>query len=112
VSTNNVVRIPFHGDEIIAIMVDGTPYISMRRACHHLGLSWPNQYRKLLEEKDKFKSCDIATLAPDGKTRTVMAMPAESFHGWLFTVNAGRLAAAWCPRIRRTRSREASARVS
>jgi hypothetical protein len=66
----------------------------MRRVVENLGLAWGRQHSKLLEEKEKFKSCDIVTVAADGKSRTVMAMPVESFHGWLYTINPNKVAPA------------------
>jgi hypothetical protein len=53
--------VPFHGDEIVTFESGGVHYVAMRHIAENLGLDWSRQYRKLLEQKDKFSCCPMAT---------------------------------------------------
>lgn len=44
---SDIVRVPFHGDEILAIDVDGRPHVVLKPAIEGLGLDYPTQYNKL-----------------------------------------------------------------
>lgn len=44
---NKLVRIPFHGNHILAVDVDGTPMVAMKPVCEAIGLTYGSQYNRV-----------------------------------------------------------------
>ena len=40
--------VEFYGDELIAVLLDGEPYVPIRPLCDYLGLSWPGQFERIV----------------------------------------------------------------
>lgn len=82
--------IPFHGTQIVADLIDGTPYIAIKPVCESLGISYPRQYRKLKESSwatVAFK----ATVGADGKQRSMVMIDRQTFMMWLATIQTSRI---------------------
>lgn len=82
--------IPFHGTQIVADLIDGSPYIAIKPVCESLGISYPRQYRKLKESSwatVAFK----ATVGADGKQRSMAMIDRQTFMMWLATIQTSRI---------------------
>jgi hypothetical protein len=42
--------VEFYGDELIAVLLDGEPYVPIRPLCDYLGLSWSGQRERILRD--------------------------------------------------------------
>lgn len=83
-----VSTVRFHDQNLLAIRDDdGNVFVAMKPIAEGMGLSWPRQFRKLQENKTKFKHCHMATVAEDGKNREVVCIPLNKLNAWLFSVN-------------------------
>jgi hypothetical protein len=80
----------FHGDMLDVVTDDGQHYVVLARLCEPLGLSVQAQTRKLLELAWAGVA-KIATPSPGGPQETV-CLSIRSVAGWLFTINAGKVA--------------------
>jgi len=85
-------KIPFYGDEIIAIYENGKVWVALRPIVENLGLNWSKQYRKILA--DPVLSSTVAqkaTVAQDGKERKLLCLPVEYLNGFLFKINPNKV---------------------
>ncbi len=83
----NIIKIDFHGDDLISVEKDGIIYIAMKPICEGMGLNWSSQRIKLQKNKEKFNCADIGAVAEDGKIRESLCLPLENLNGWLFSIN-------------------------
>ncbi len=90
--TNELIHIPFHGDEILAIDVDGKPYIVVKPAVESIGLDYWAQIRKL-RERSWATTAPKAVVAADGKVRDMVTCDVRTFLMLLATIDENRVAA-------------------
>lgn len=64
----SLVRVPFHGDELLAVQDDAGVWVSVRRVCEHLGLRHHGQVEKL-KTKAWARVQLICTPSPGGERR-------------------------------------------
>lgn len=94
----DVVRIPFHDDEILTVEVDGRPHIVLKHAVESLGLDYATQYTKL-------RSRSWATVgqrpmvAADGRTRDMVTVDVRTFLMLLATVDERRVGRDVAPKL-------------
>lgn len=84
--STEIVRIPFNGDEILAVDHGGKPYIVLRPALDAIGLDYSAQYRKL-QGRSWATVAQATTVAGDGKTRQMVTVDVRTFLMLLATVN-------------------------
>lgn len=89
---NELVHIPFHGDEILAIDVDGKPHIVLRPAIERLGLTYAAQVEKL-RTRSWATVRQGSTVAEDGKVREMLTVDVRTFLMLLATINENRVSA-------------------
>jgi len=82
--------IPFHGTQIVADLIDGTPYIAIKPVCESLGISYPRQYRKLKESSWAVVALK-ATTGADGKNYRMAMIDRQTFMMWLATIQTSRI---------------------
>lgn len=80
----------FHRDEIPVTTVEGIHYVAMRPICTNIGLDWKSQYNRLNRDPVLSRRVVIMTtrLFGDPRTREVVFLPIDYFHGWLFGISA------------------------
>lgn len=88
---NQIVHIDFHGGQIEAVQRGEDIWVSVRRACEHLGIASNGQIEKL---KDKEWATDkiILSVDPNGRNRKHFMLHIDSFPMWLATIDTGRVA--------------------
>lgn len=97
-NSSDVVRIPFHGDEIWTVDVQGQPHIVLKPAVEALGLDYPTQYTKL-------RSRSWATVgqrpmvAEDGKQREMTTCDVRTFLMLLATIDEKRVGKDVAPKL-------------
>lgn len=85
-----IVRIPFHGTEIHAVLVDGKPNVVLRPFVNGLGIDYSNQIRKL-KGKSWGTVVPVTTVASDGRIRDMDAVPVRTFLMLLATIDENRV---------------------
>lgn len=86
-----VVTIDLSAGRLHTVDVDGTPHILLRPAVEALGLDYSTQARKL-KSRSWATVGSAPTVAEDGKTRDMAAVPVRTFLMLLATVNENRVA--------------------
>lgn len=87
---NQIVRVEFHGGEIEAVKQGEDVFVSVRRACEHIGLASNGQIEKL-KEKEWSVNKFILSTGPDGKMYENFMLHLDSVPMWLATIDAGRV---------------------
>ena len=94
--TSQIVRIPFHGNEVHATDVDGKPFVFLRPLVESIGMDYSTQIAKL-RSRSWVNRRDIPTVAADGKTRVMVAVDVPTLLMWLATVNEAKVSDAVRP---------------
>lgn len=87
---SSIVTIPFHGNQVQAVDVDGTPHVVFRPLVESIGLDYSRQMKKL-----KGKSWATVALTPtvgaDGKNRDMTVIDVRTLTMWLATIDENRV---------------------
>ncbi|MDD5698808.1 MAG: phage antirepressor N-terminal domain-containing protein [Victivallaceae bacterium] len=88
---NEIVKVPFYGDEIVVIEENGQRYVGMKPIVQGIGLDWDKQ-QELIKRDPVLSSVTTITgvTGKDGKTYQMICLPLEYLNGWLFKVPASR----------------------
>lgn len=88
-----LVKFNFHGDELDVVTTsDGEHHVVLARLCEPLGLADPWEQARKLEKSGWATTVKIPVVAADGKIRDQVCLSIRSVAGWLFTLNAGKVA--------------------
>ncbi len=96
--TNELVHIPFHGDEILAIDVDGQPHIVLKPALESIGVDYWTQVEKL-RTRSWATTSQRLVVAADGKPRDMVTVDVRSFLMLLATIDERRVSADVKPKL-------------
>jgi hypothetical protein len=88
----DLVRIPFHGTDLLAVDVDGKPQIVLRPAVESLGLDFSAQRRKLQSRSWACIGEKTMQLPGDAQRRTHTAVDVRTFLMLLATINENNVA--------------------
>lgn len=95
-----IVKVPFHGDELLAQQDERGVWVAVKRVCESIGLTEQGQMTKLKGKPWAVTTTIVAT-GSDGKNYDMMALHLDSLPMWLATIDAGRVAPAVRAKIER-----------
>lgn len=95
---SEIVHVPFRDGEILAVDVNGKPWVVMRPALESIGLSFPTQLRKL-RNRSWAVVAQRATTGADGKTYEMTIVDLRTFLMLLATVSESSVAEAIRPKL-------------
>ena len=90
--STELVRIPFHGSELQAMLRQGEGYLVVKRACEDLGIDEEPQ-RKKLQRQPWAVTSFMEAPGPDGKTYQMFCLHVDSVPMWLATIQTSRVRA-------------------
>lgn len=90
--TSEIVKVPFRGDEILTVDVDGKPHIVLKPALESIGIDYSTQLIKL-KRRSWATMGQCPTVAEDGKNREMTTVDVRTFLMLLATVDEARVAA-------------------
>ena len=94
--------VDFDGDSIAIAVVDDEVFVPLRQLSDFLGLNWSGQYLRVQRHDVLARHIRIVLLsAADGRRYESLCLPLEYLPGWLFGVNASRVAEEICPKLLR-----------
>lgn len=95
-----IAKVPFDGDELVAVRDGREVWIALKHACDVLGLAYSAQLTKLKSQGWALLSeFDIRDSA--GRSRKTKCLSLKSFPMWLATIEAGKVAPELRPKIER-----------
>lgn len=93
---SELVHVPFHGGEVLAVGVDGKPWVVLRPAFAAIGLDADRQIAKI-RSQDWATTAVTEVVADDGKTRVMVIADVRTFLMALATIPAARVSDAARP---------------
>lgn len=87
---SEIVKVPFHGDELECVRDDRGVWVSVRRACESLGMD-PDGQRRRLQRQPWAVTDMMSATGPDGKTYEACCVHLDSLPMWLATIEASRV---------------------
>lgn len=85
-----LLTIPFHNQNLIAVEHGGKPYIAMRPIVENLGLAWGAQQQKITERFNSVVSM-IDTTGADGKRYQMLCLPLSKIAAFLYSINPSKV---------------------
>ena len=86
-----LITVPFHGNSLYIVEIDGQPYTPMKPIVEGMGMAWQTQHRKLNDSRFKSTITEMVIVAEDGKQREMTCLPLRKLPGWLMTIHAGKV---------------------
>lgn len=87
---SEIVHIPFHGGEVLAVEEEGKPRIILKPAMEHIGLDYSWQLQKL-KSKSWATVGETPTVGADGKVRDMASVDMRTFLMLLATIDERRV---------------------
>lgn len=87
---SSIVTIPFHGNQVQAVDVDGTPHVVFRPLVESIGMDFASQYRRL-NGKSWATIVKTPTVGADGKNRDMTVIDVRTLTMWLATIDENRV---------------------
>lgn len=84
----------FRDGEITAVIANGRVYVPVRPICANLGIAWTAQRQRILRDPVLSEEMTpvIVTITGTGQEVETQCLPLEFLNGWLFGINASRVA--------------------
>jgi hypothetical protein len=91
-----LISVPFHGQSLLATLVNDVPYVALKPICENIGVDWEGQRQKINRHPVlKQVACMIkaTSLGQDGKSYFVetLMLPVKFLNGWLFGIDSNRV---------------------
>jgi len=87
---NQIEAIPFHGQVVQSVLVDGKPTVAFKPMVENLGLDYSRQLKKL-KSKSWATVTNIVTVGADGKNREMSCIDVRTLTMWLATIDENRV---------------------
>lgn len=88
--SNQLVTIPFHGQQVQSVEIDGKPTVPLRGMVENLGLNYSTQVEKL-KRKSWAGLSTVSVVAADGKSREMTCIDLRTLTMWLATIDENRV---------------------
>ena len=98
--TTQTLAVQFHGQSLVAAIINNLPHVALKPICENLGLDWKAQHSRIKRNESLNSTVVMTTMvAEDGKLREMLMMPIKYLNGWLFGVDASRVKPEIKPRL-------------
>lgn len=88
--SNQIVSIPFHGQTVQSVEIDGKPHIVFRPLVESIGMDFASQHRRL-NGKSWATIVKTTTVGADGKNRDMTTIDVRTLTMWLATIDENRV---------------------
>ena len=96
---NQLVTVDFHGQSLVAVLIDGNPHVAMKPICENIGLDWDAQRKRIRRNLVLNKGAVIMDVPSEGGDQETLCLPLSKLNGWLFGVDANRVREEIKPRL-------------
>lgn len=99
--SHTLVNVEFHGQPLVAVLIDGKPFVAMKPICENIGLQWEAQLKRIKRNPVLMTSMSIMDIQmpSDDQRRDYAFMPLSKLNGWLFGVDVNRVREEIKPRL-------------
>lgn len=96
---SELAQIPFHGQTVQSVQIDGEPYVVFRPVVESLGLGYGSQTQKLKGKSWASVTKVVTQLRGDTQAREVIAVDLRTLTMWLATIDENRVSEAARPLV-------------
>ncbi len=89
--SQTLVTVDFHGQSLLAVLVDGQPYVAMRPICKNIGLQWNGQFERINRNPVMSEGVRVIRTPSSGGDQDMVCLPLDLLNGWLFGVDVNRV---------------------
>lgn len=86
-----LISVPFHGQSLLATLVNDVPHVAMKPICENIGLDWSSQFQKIKRNHVLNKGMVMMTIPSNGGLQEMVMLPVKYLNGWLFGVDVNRV---------------------
>lgn len=99
--SQTLVTVEFHGQSLVAVLIDGQPYVAMKPICENIGLQWEAQLKRIKRNPvlETCMSIMDMQMPGDNQRREFAFLPLDMLNGWLFGVDVNRVREEIKPRL-------------
>jgi len=91
--------VDFHGQSLVAALIDGKPYVAMKPICENIGLQWEAQQKRITRNPVLSKGMSMMDIPSNGGIQQTLCLPLDLLNGWLFGVDVNRVKAEIKPKL-------------
>lgn len=85
-----LMRVEFHGAELMLVERDGQPYVPMKPVVEGIGLDWGGQAKKFSASNVRW-GVSVMEIPSAGGSQQVICLPLRKLAGWLATIQTSRV---------------------
>ena len=89
--SHTLVTVDFHGQSLVAVLIDGQPYVAMKPICENIGLQWNGQFERLNRNHVMSEGIRVIRTPSKGGNQDMICLPLDMLNGWLFGVDVNRV---------------------
>lgn len=97
--SQTLVTVDFHGQSLVAVLIDGQPYVAMKPICENIGLQWEAQQKRIQRNPVLSRGMSIMDMPSKGGIQQTLCLPLDMLNGWLFGVDVNRVREEIRPRL-------------
>ena len=97
--SQTLVTVDFHGQSIVAVLIDGKPYVAMRPIVENIGLTWHGQFERMKRNPVMSEGIRVIRTPSSGGDQDTICLPLDMLNGWLFGVDVNRVREEIRPRL-------------
>ncbi|MFG1414038.1 phage antirepressor N-terminal domain-containing protein [Xanthobacter sp. VTT E-85241] len=86
-----LIQVEFHGDTLFAVERDGAVFIAIKPICDALGLVWRKQQERIRRDPILSQGITMVVIPSPGGPQETTLLRLDLVHGWLFTIDEGRV---------------------
>jgi len=88
----STITIDFHGDRLLGIENERGAFVYIKPIVERMGLDWSAQLKRIKRDPILTEGVAIMAIPPEfGGANDAVFLRLDLFHGWLFTVDSGRV---------------------
>lgn len=89
--SQTLVTVDFHGQSLVAVLIDGQPYVAMKPICENIGLQWNGQFERIKRNPIMNEGIRVTRTPSKGGDQETLCLPLDMLNGWLFGVDVNRV---------------------
>ena len=97
--SQTLVTVDFHGQSLVAVLIDGKPHVAMKPICENIGLQWEAQQKRIQRNPVLNKGMSMMDIPSNGGIQETLCLPLSKLNGWLFGVDVNRVREEIKPRL-------------
>ena len=83
--------VDFHGTPLVAVAIDGKPYVALRPICEALTIDLQAQTRRIQRNPVLSEGVAVMAVPSRGGSQDSICIPLSLLNGWLFGISAARV---------------------